>query len=263
MRCTLPVTGGSGAIFAVAVAFTVIGMVLMRLHRRTAVATVAVVALLGLVTMFASAPRANAATCDPNAISPASAAPTSSPAEESTTTSQPATTAAATTTTTTILTSGTTAPFVPRSAVQGHVGGTGVASTPVPANTPQTEYQVEPGFLIDPLPLNGILVRLLAAGGDDTFGTADDYSSASALDAAGNYAFSGLVLGSYRVTITGPAGPMGTWYWNGGNANQCEKSLPGWSFTSSQSGPFVLSTTPMVVDFTGANYPSDVSCGVP
>ncbi|MET0261892.1 MAG: isopeptide-forming domain-containing fimbrial protein, partial [Rariglobus sp.] len=52
----------------------------------------------------------------------------------------------------------------------------------------------------------GVALTLTFAGFDGIFGNADDQSFSTATDALGNYAFSGLFGGNYRLTTTSPAG---------------------------------------------------------
>ncbi|MCV5597935.1 carboxypeptidase regulatory-like domain-containing protein, partial [Escherichia coli] len=52
----------------------------------------------------------------------------------------------------------------------------------------------------------GATVTLAGAGADGVFGTADDISRTTTTNSAGNYLFSNLAAGQYRVTFGAVAG---------------------------------------------------------
>ena len=58
--------------------------------------------------------------------------------------------------------------------------------------------------------IGGVTVKLMGAGADGRFGTADDLSATTTTDAQGNYLFSGLMSGAYRVRFEAPSNYYGT-----------------------------------------------------
>ncbi|EIJ43114.1 putative collagen-binding protein, partial [Beggiatoa alba B18LD] len=56
--------------------------------------------------------------------------------------------------------------------------------------------------------LSGVSVTLRNAGTDGIFGTGDDTTATTTTDTSGNYSFTGLDAGKYRVEITNPTGDL-------------------------------------------------------
>ncbi|MDQ1711048.1 MAG: large repetitive protein [Frankiaceae bacterium] len=91
--------------------------------------------------------------------------------------------------------------FTPAVATDVDVVGTGAIGNLVfyDADGDGTQDAGEPGFPAVP-------VRLVWAGADDTFSTADDEITDTTTDANGGYLFTGLAAGQYQVDPVGPAG---------------------------------------------------------